>query len=809
MPVTLYYIMKRLLGTLFNFKFNMALGPLTEDIQPSENIKGPATGGRASNSKSNRDIPESGAVGGSDGTTRSNKRDKRHTANETPSCMTGERTRTTDSPTSNFDNIEAFKTITMMLGMLPHSTTIDVRDNLKASKGFAIKDPADRKETRSLCAFAQLAAGEYDATSLATNRITSDGTELRIIACTDSFQMKRSSAGTVDPWYLKFSKNWRRQTKENPVSSPEIHKPSPPEDAEDLSGLQYMAQLNESWKRPTLSQHLWILSDALIVPSGHHVLTYHSDLLPTLSRYTAAISYRKIARWFGNESLSLPYWKALEKVLPTHVPMFQPTVIPVPRLSDEENSDLRFLLDFVLLYANSAEQEDGYVIELAAEFPKLIEMAVDARMKPPQHSCEIYTNETRAEFHSLLLELLKVFDTTLKALTAVEEEVANSTENGARQFKDNVRKVDLLGYALLRISRGRAFRMHLHNIGGLLFPHDPRQFGEAASTDGGVAFPAHHQPIRKSSSESESVEAVMLLSQSYVDWLQAMLRHSRAVELLFAYITSRHFSYKSISLSILDVPRTSNTFLPWSRLFWGNAFIPAVNEASPNNEAILKFLQNGSKADKEAQNAESLLARLRGNPTVGNLKRVMGITYLNIGSTARTILSKIDESSQISDSIRAEIVALSDFFVKLPRKEQFFRNLNNKTVFEGTIHCEASLATILPAFTEQLTPEERQSHYKDINVLVDMQGFGHVIGTSDLSCPSCALFLRTLASMSDSPSEFIIQGNHSAISECSLPPWTPDRFVRTMNATLGSVLRQALVALMEQEGHEMTIEHQL
>ncbi|KAF9485151.1 hypothetical protein BDN70DRAFT_871529 [Pholiota conissans] len=694
----------------------------------------------------------------------------------------------TIDPPSNFDNIEAFKTITMMLDVLQlRRNPIDIRDNLKkGTKGPAIKDSSDRQEIRTLCAFAQLAAGEHDIAALATNRISTDGSELRIISCVNPL--------LKDPSLTTTSKN-----KEDRVSLPEIHKASRPECAEGLTGLEYMGIIIKRWKRPTSSEHLWILSNALISPNGQHDPKFLSDLIPNLSKYTIAIYYKNIARWFGDKCLSLPFRNALEKVMPTDIPMLQSTVKPPHRLSYEEVNDMDFLSGFVFHYAKRLE--DPRLIELTTEFPKLIEMAVDARGKSPEYSCEVYTNETRIEFHSLLLELLGLLDAALKALTDMDEETANSTNEGAEQFYSNVRRVDIIGYALQRIATGRAFGKHMQNIETLLLPNDPRKNVRAVSTEHSKAFLMHHWVVRTSGSESES-KTTMLLPESYVNWLQLMLRYINAVEVLSGYVTSHHFTFKSISLSTLAVPKTTNTFLPWTRLFSDNTFISPEKGATPSNEDILEFLDVGSKTDKEA---DELLSQLRSSLTVDDLKKLTGITYLNIGRNARRILAKIDESTPFSDDIRAEVVALCNVLVELPPREQFFRNLNKMMAFEGTAHCEMNLATLLPAFTEQMTSEERKSYYKNINILSDMQGFGHVIGVSEPSCPSCAIFLEKLASISGSPSAFAIRGNHGTISGCSLPPWTPDRFVAAMNARLGSILRQGLIALMQEDSYSRKI----
>ena len=52
--------------------------------------------------------------------------------------------------------------------------------------------------------------------------------------------------------------------------------------------------------------------------------------------------------------------------------------------------------------------------------------------------------------------------------------------------------------------------------------------------------------------------------------------------------------------------------------------------------------------------------------------------------------------------------------------------------------------------------------------------------------------------MKNRKEEFLVRGNHSTISACTLPPWIPSEIVDTMNETFGALLRSDLVALMHE-----------
>jgi hypothetical protein len=197
----------------------------------------------------------------------------------------------------------------------------------------------------------------------------------------------------------------------------------------------------------------------------------HSSLLCThLSRYTAAVSYKKMARRFNNKNLSIPYFKSLEQVKNRDIPFM--SQLGGKRADndrfgrDEVNNDRRFLKDFVALNTNRL-------------IPNLINMVNNLPPDGEDSDFQLYTNETSAEFHLLLLLLLTNFKKALDDLVICqcqggknEDQVVASDQ--ANEFNRNVGKVYIYGYALLRISRGRAFQMHLENIKTLLKPEGLR-----------------------------------------------------------------------------------------------------------------------------------------------------------------------------------------------------------------------------------------------------------------------------------------------------------------------------------------------
>ena len=88
---------------------------------------------------------------------------------------------------------------------------------------------------------------------------------------------------------------------------------------------------------------------------------------------------------------------------------------------------------------------------------------------------------------------------------------------------------------------------------------------------------------------------------------------------------------------------------------------------------------------------------------------------------AREILSQIPGKTNNGNfngvGIISDIRALCKMLEELSDRDHFFVSLNN-LLFKGTIHCEACLASLLPAFTQEIPADD--SKYKDIKILLKM-----------------------------------------------------------------------------------------
>jgi len=483
--------------------------------------------------------------------------------------------------------------------------------------------------------------------------------------------------------------------------------------------------------KPSLSTHLWILSNVLIEPDHHKCpgrKQFPSVLVKHLSRYIAAVSYKRMARRFNNTNLSMPYFESLKQVKTIRFMSRGKRANNNRRDRVEVESDRLFIEDFVKLYTSNPGL-------LKTPIPNLINMA---NHLPPTGSddFELYTNETCNEFHHLLLELLDCFKYALDSLVTLDKDKgAKGSDLAVKQFNQLIGDVHRNGYALLRISRGRAFQMYLENI--KTFLKDPR------GSNVGASIGEHKEEIDE---ELEAIQSFLpqrgsdgaekALLKSYTAWLRLMVGHFDAAEILVRHVTSNKFPYGSISIKILVAPPTDSALLPWSQLFTDYKYLPKSGSLSViSNDEIHEFLVDGiSKALKtkdaigHAQNAlkcskqpELDYHKLR-HSLISLTKSTDGI----VKEKATNLLSQFpktrtDNKSRVNHLSTAnlnEIQALCDVLGELSDEDRFFLALNNLS-FTGTLHCEACLSSLLPLFTRVIPSDD--SKYKEIKILPNMQ----------------------------------------------------------------------------------------
>lgn len=313
-----------------------------------------------------------------------------------------------------------------------------------------------------------------------------------------------------------------------------------------------------------------------------------------------AFSHRTIARRFNNEYLSTPYVDALRQV--TDVPLMSMDQ-KQPQQSDREKRD----------YLDEIRSDRQVLKHLSMLPPGRVPIQIPNLLKAAENSQDkdflLYTNETRMEFHLLLLDLLDRFREALATLVAMDK-----PEKFDRQsFSKSVDLVHLCGFMLLRLSRGRAFKMHLENIQTVL--QEPIRPSVETSTqaregEGGATL-EKESLLNPNTAAAQDFDGVLptpgsadALLKSYVAWLRLMVGHFDAVEILCRFIRP---SYKSIDLKIIVAPPTERTQLKWSDLVQNPKYFPNAASSSSRftNDDICKFLETNPNVKNFAKNLES------------------------------------------------------------------------------------------------------------------------------------------------------------------------------------------------------------
>lgn len=425
-----------------------------------------------------------------------------------------------------------------------------------------------------------------------------------------------------------------------------------------------------------MAGHLWILGKLLTMKDDKKDFgIVFGRLLP----YVVATCYMKIKRRLKND-LSKPYMKALRAVKTV---LFDESQRGTPR-ADELANDRQFLVNYLL---TTAERR-------GTETPNLIKQAELARDHKPFH---LYTEDTCMEFHNLFIDLLEEFG---KALDAMGKEVKAQGKNssnpakGSEKFKQQVNIVVLCGYALQRLSKSAALKMHLKLIGPLL------------KTNLGI-FPPQMTEEEEELDEDPDLEALqplLRIETSYIDWLRLVLVHFDAAEILVNFVTEETFVYKDISIEIVVAPPVGECLLPWKELLMDSTLFPGPRSStqastSTTNDQILEFLGNavetfakGTATFAKTQSTKKLWDQGKFQDARTNLGQLKAPKWPgwdeSVHKTLEKMLNDHEPDATMARAISNEIQVLCD-------SAKFYTCLSEGRRFSGTLHCEAYLASLL------------------------------------------------------------------------------------------------------------------
>ena len=426
-----------------------------------------------------------------------------------------------------------------------------------------------------------------------------------------------------------------------------------------------------------------------------------------LLRYVIATCYPKMIRRLGNKNWSQPYIESLKGVTTFQ---FDESRLHRDQVSRKEiANDRQFLLTFFLPTSSV----------LKTDAPKLLEKAKAAK---DSEDIQFYTKDTCEEFHQLLLEVLISFEKSLENLNTARGNPEVPTQ-GSDDFKKKVDLVILYGYALERLTKGAALKMHLITISHLLNRTHRRSMAMPASGEEQTELDEDLEAVQPSVTV-EGTSMPPLISTSYIDWMKLMIVHFDAVNILVGYVTGTDFKYDTISIQILVAPPEDDRLLPWKDLILDSTlFPPEPDNAGISNVEIFGILNNAIKYSEKVKGAKTSWGKRNLKNTIAFVEALKDSPLPSWSNHATKLLVKLrslEEKKKATDGAKSRPWAnskphkrslddlgrvasgnddLIDEITKdlqsLSESAQFITFLNEKKKITGTLHCEACLASLL------------------------------------------------------------------------------------------------------------------
>lgn len=402
--------------------------------------------------------------------------------------------------------------------------------------------------------------------------------------------------------------------------------------------------------------------------------------------------------------------------------------------------------DFLNALANVVRNHSAWNIPDSA--PKL---AILSQKELPKRGSpiSIYTKVTSGEFHALLCLFLKQYRTLIEKLS--NDCKPNSKEPGVLPNIENIPgRIFILGYMLWKMASGYAFELYLRNIQDLLV--DPRDSPLVPKPK----LDPEADPEADSAAEcSEELQATfpfvgrggpVFLWMAYRDWVLLMVAPFEAVSTLQDFSRSPNFdSTKPTSIRILLGTNAGSKILPLKEYFNSDHFpadaatkslistyVVTAITVRKQLEIVFKAYANWTpELDKHTRTVARSRCKILNehinslaNTDVGLYRdfeteiKKMTTKWLNekprkIGKTARKTLRRAITSKlhEVLDHLCAQDVAHGSI-------------AELTTNFNGTLHCESCLASLLD-------PRTRDS-------LVGKKGFEAVLTETEVgSYPFC------------------------------------------------------------------------
>lgn len=341
-----------------------------------------------------------------------------------------------------------------------------------------------------------------------------------------------------------------------------------------------------------LDTHLWFLCK-LLIQSGHD--------LKSLQLYIIAACFVKIRRRMKNLPISKPYHNSLKNV--TEFPKFTEAPKGTPK-SQEAQSDNDLLTKVLPVLHRHIPH-----LPMSNLLSNLLRQGEAASA---QASYDVYTEDTRIEFHTLLCELLKRFEESLDNLKTYHDK--KDRLSAPSEFKSRLAAVLTYGTALQLIARGSMIEKHLKAIEPLLGDHRRDKTADiklqTMTDERGEEVDVELERVRSTTHGT----MVHPLWKSYRDWLRLMVVHFDAVAILAGHVASSSFQAKEISIKILSAPRPSQAMLSWENLLNSKHFPAHTPNTIPNAplKDIIDSLKKWSEPEVDKLNTiETVLGAVK------------------------------------------------------------------------------------------------------------------------------------------------------------------------------------------------------
>jgi hypothetical protein len=453
--------------------------------------------------------------------------------------------------------------------------------------------------------------------------------------------------------------------------------------------------------------HVWILK-TLLERTGNS-----EDDMDAFHHYIIAACFPKMNSRMTDKFISTTYYDCL-----LNLKTF--SFIPPKELGpDCKNCDGSFIRAIPLL----SELAD-------TKIPFLSEFAKTRDPNEIHQLSEIYDRNTCIEFHLLLCELLSKFKNSLNSV-----ERKRKKKNGESQdVLKALRKVRIVGYYLRTMVRSSVMEAHLQSISSRLDFDTTKSWtpGPEDSEDTDIAEFQRLKPF------SMRRGRVVLLWESYRDWLMLLVHYFDAAEELALYVKSYGRNLK-ISISILSPPKSDKLTLSWTDLLEDEHLFPTVL-GQPSGKEFIDFLKKRPQVIKEDVKNLSEVTKstllLKGelesispaqldnkiNELTGKLKN---ITSLDFDELCTEFLAL-----KQSKAPRAQIQTIEGMLSVLYRQADFYQQLFEGPIQtgqnpRGTYHCEAYIASLL-AFWDG-NSGELVGDFEELNTTHDIGRIGELV----------------------------------------------------------------------------------